>query len=204
VTTGVFCMGLACVGRYKYVGGPGTHSGQSGVGLIGRGAAVPSMQVAIIGDSHIPSREPELPEAFRERVAAADHVLHTGDFDSEGALANMRELAAELTAVSGNMDPRIGLPDTATVDLEGVTFVLTHGTGSPEGWEERVAETVLSKADEEAIGVAGHTHRVVDTVYEGVRILNPGSVTGAVPAKRASMYTATVEDGELEIELHEL
>jgi len=162
------------------------------------------MQVAIIGDSHIPSRESAIPEPFRERIAAADHVLHTGDYDSEGALATVRELAPELTAVHGNMDPRLGLPETATVERRGVEFVLTHGTGSPEGWHDRVAETVRSKADADAVGVAGHTHRIEDTVHEGVRILNPGSVTGAVPAKGASMYVATVVDGDLDLELHEL
>ena len=162
------------------------------------------MQVAIIGDSHIPSREAEIPEPFGERIDAADHVLHTGDFDSEGALANLRGRAEELTAVAGNMDPRIGLPDATSVELRGVTFVLTHGTGPPEEWEQRVAETARSKGGEDAVGVAGHTHRVVDTVYDGIRLLNPGSVTGAVPAKRASMYTATVVDGEVELELHEL
>jgi putative phosphoesterase len=162
------------------------------------------MEIAIIGDSHIPSRAGEVPEPFRDHVAAAEHVLHTGDFDSEEALAAVRELAAELTAVSGNMDTRLGLRDVETVELGGVTFVLTHGSGAPDGWHDRVAETVRSRADRNAVGVAGHTHRVVDTIHEGVRILNPGSVTGAVPAKRASMYTAEVADGSVEVESHEL
>jgi putative phosphoesterase len=160
------------------------------------------MQVAIIGDSHIPSRASAIPEPFRERIEQADHVLHTGDFDSEGALANIRELSPALTAVHGNMDPRLGLPDTATVELGGVEFALTHGTGSPDGWHERVAETARTTADSDAVGVAGHTHRVEDTVHDGVRLLNPGSVTGALPAKGATMYTATAAEGELEVRRH--
>lgn len=162
------------------------------------------MKLAIIGDTHIPSRASEIPEPFRDRIAAADHVLHTGDFDSESALETVRDLAFELTAVSGNMDPHLGLKEIETVELGGATFVLTHGTGSPDDWHDRVAETVRSRADRNAVGVAGHTHRIVDTIHDGVRILNPGSVTGALPAKQASMYTADVDDGAVSVELHEL
>ncbi|AUG48573.1 YfcE family phosphodiesterase [Haloarcula taiwanensis] len=162
------------------------------------------MDVALISDSHIPSREHEIPPSFRERIEVADHVIHAGDFDSKGALADSQHMAAELTAVSGNIDPQIGLPERATVELGGVTFVVTHGTGSQQGWADRVAAAVREEADSTAVGVAGHTHELVDTVYEGVRLLNPGSVTGASPADRPTMLTATVEDGTLDVAEHEL
>jgi len=80
------------------------------------------MDIALISDTHIPSRANQIPDPFRERIEAADHVIHAGDFDSEGALSNVRALAARLTAVGGNTDPRIGLPDRATVKLGGVTL----------------------------------------------------------------------------------
>jgi len=162
------------------------------------------MDVALISDSHIPSREHEIPPSFRERIEVADHVIHAGDFDSKGALADIRHMATELTAVSGNIDPQIGLPDRATVELGGVTFVVTHGTGSPRGWAGRVAAAVQDEADSSAVGVAGHTHELTDAVHEGVRLLNPGSVTGASPASRPTMLTATVEDGTLDVSQHEL
>ena len=164
------------------------------------------MDVALISDTHIPSRASRIPEDFRERIRAADHVVHAGDLDSEGALSNVRALAARLTAVGGNMDPRIGLPDRATVELGGVTFVVTHGTGPKRGYEDRVANIVREEAGtdvEDAVGVAGHTHEVLDTTHGGVRLLNPGSATGASPAERATMMTATVTDGDLHVELHE-
>ncbi|WP_135305340.1 metallophosphoesterase family protein [Haloarcula amylovorans] len=164
------------------------------------------MDVALISDTHIPSRATEIPAAFRERIEAADHVIHAGDFDSEGALSNVRAMSARLTAVSGNMDPRIGLPSRATVELGGVTFVVTHGTGSHRGYEDRVAGVVreeAKEADGDAVGVAGHTHEVVDTTHGGVRLLNPGSATGAAPTDRTTMMTASVRDGALDVMLHE-
>jgi putative phosphoesterase len=163
------------------------------------------MEVAIVSDTHIPSRAQQIPEGFRERIRAAEHIIHAGDFDTKGAYADFQDLAGDVTAVSGNMDPHIGLPDVATVELGGVTFVVTHGTGSPRNWESRVAETAHEHAESEpAVGVAGHTHEVVDTRRDGVRLLNPGSLTGAAPATRTTMMTATVGNGDLSVTVHEV
>jgi putative phosphoesterase len=163
------------------------------------------MDVALISDTHIPSRAQRIPDAFRERLRSADHVIHAGDFDSKGTLADVRDLASELTAVAGNMDPRVGLPTVATVELGGVEFVVTHGTGSKHGYEQRVANTVREHAETDtAVGVSGHTHERLDTTRDGVRLLNPGSATGASPASRTTMLTATVADGTLDVAVHEL
>lgn len=161
------------------------------------------MDVAIISDTHVPSRAERVPRAFRERVRAADHAVHAGDFDSTGAFADQRDLAPAMTAVRGNTDPDLGLPDVATVDLGGVTVVVTHGTGSTRGWADRVVRTARDAADEPRVAVAGHTHEVVDVERDGVRLLNPGSATGAAPADRTTMLTADVADGDLAVTVHE-
>lgn len=164
------------------------------------------MQVALLSDTHIPSRASRLPGAFRSRVREADHVVHAGDFDSEGALATIQDMAGTLTAVHGNMDPRVGLPGVTAVTLAGVEFVVTHGTGSRRGYVDRVAVTVQEEATgtgEQVVGVSGHTHEVMDEVVDGVRLLNPGTATGAAPATRATMMTAEVADGDLDVTVHE-
>jgi predicted phosphodiesterase len=98
----------------------------------------------------------------------------------------------------------LGLPTVETVTLGGVEFVVTHGTGSPVGYEDRVAETVREHGgDGPTVGVAGHTHRVLDTETDGVRLLNPGSATGAPPATQVTMLTATVERGRVTVRVHE-
>jgi putative phosphoesterase len=162
------------------------------------------MDVAIISDTHVPSRAARIPDAFRDRIAAADHVIHAGDFNSEGAVADVRDLAQSLTAVAGNMDPHVGLPDATPVELSGVEFVVTHGTGSKRGYEDRVANIVRNEGGADAVGVSGHTHEVMDAVHGGVRLLNPGSATGAAPASRPTMMTAVVADGDCDVTLHEL
>lgn len=162
------------------------------------------MQLAVISDSHVPERAEGVPAEFRQRARNADHVVHAGDFTSAAALDAIRELAPALTAVRGNMDPgTLDLPAVATVDAGGVELVVTHGTGSIEGYEERVAGVVREESGDDAVGIAGHTHDVLDRVVDGVRVLNPGSVTGAAPAERATMMTVVAEDGALDVTVHE-
>lgn len=161
-------------------------------------------EVAIVGDTHVPSRAGAIPAWVRERVAGADHSIHVGDFDAAETLATVEDLAAGLTAVAGNMDPAgLELPRVATLDVEGVRFVVTHGTGAPANWADRVAATAREHGGDGAtVGVAGHTHQVVDREHDGVRLLNPGSATGAAPATEASMLTATVAGEDLTVEAH--
>ena len=144
------------------------------------------MQVAVIGDTHVPSRATGVPDWVRERIRSADHVVHTGDFDSREAYETIADLAPALTAVSGNMDRGLDLPAVATADRGGVRFVVTHGTGSRRGY-----------------GVAGHTHEVLDTTVDGVRLLNPGSATGAAPAAKATMLWVRAADGTLSVDVLE-
>lgn len=162
--------------------------------------------IAVISDSHIPERADGIPAAFRERIATADRVVHAGDFTDPAALATVRELAGDrLTAVYGNMDPRnLDLPPVETFEAGGVEFVVTHGTGDLETYGARVAGVVRESADEAAVGIAGHTHEVLDEVVDGVRLLNPGSVTGAAPAERTTMLEVEAAGGAIDVTVHEL
>lgn len=160
-------------------------------------------RLAIVSDTHIPTRASGIPDWIEREIRSADAVVHAGDFTSEDAYDRVLDLAeGELTAVSGNMDPAgLSLPETATLELAGQTFVLTHGTGPPQGYEERVRQQVRATTDDEnPIAIAGHTHSVLDST-DGIRLLNPGSATGAAPASETSMMVATVTEAGIEVEV---
>ncbi|RRJ28638.1 metallophosphoesterase family protein [Halocatena pleomorpha] len=161
------------------------------------------MRVAILSDTHIPSRERTLPDWVGTEIEQADHTIHAGDFDSPDAFDSIEAVADSLTAVKGNMDQRLDLPAVETVDLGGIRFVVMHGTGSLDEYETRVATTVAAHADGPTVGVCGHTHQLMDTTVDDVRLLNPGSATGASPASKPSMLVADVEDGELTVTVRE-
>ncbi len=86
------------------------------------------MRVVLMSDTHVKSRAAALPEWVKAALEDADHVIHAGDFDSRPAYEEIADLAGELTAVAGNMDRALGLPEVATVELGCVRFVVTHGT----------------------------------------------------------------------------
>jgi len=178
--------------------------------------------LAIISDSHIPAREDAIPDPFRTRIADADHVIHAGDVETREALDDIRELAPELTAVYGNADPAdIGLPAVADVTIDGVTFVVTHGTinlveaavqstdgvvMSDDQWRGAIADVAHARSGQwtgtDLVGIGGHNHQVHDETHDGVRVLNPGTVTGAAPADAATMMTVAIDDG-IEVTVHE-
>lgn len=163
-------------------------------------------QLAVISDTHIPERADAIPGGFEGHIANADHVIHAGDFTTPDVLEDVRAMASgPVTAVYGNMDPRnLDLPAVDTLSVEDVTFVVTHGTGDLETYEERVAGIVTDETGEDAIGISGHTHQVLDEVVDGVRLLNPGSVTGAAPASRTTMMTVEVDGSEIDVSVNEV
>jgi hypothetical protein len=180
------------------------------------------VQLAVISDTHIPTREESIPDRFRDLIAGADHTVHAGDFETADVLDDVRDLATDLTAVHGNVDPTdLGLPEVAEVTLGGVTFVVTHTTRNPvkaavhdhgfvtsaDDWAAAVADTARARTrswdGEGVVGIGGHTHQLEDRDFEGIRVLNPGSATGAAPAEDATMLTVDVEDGEIDVERHE-
>jgi hypothetical protein len=43
----------------------------------------------------------------------------------------------------------------------------------------------------------------MDEMVDGIRLLNPGSATGASPARTVSIMTADVENGAVDVSVHE-
>ncbi|AFK19719.1 metallophosphoesterase [Haloferax mediterranei ATCC 33500] len=160
------------------------------------------MRLAILSDTHVPGRVDAIPMWVEDRVRAADLVIHAGDFDSAETLEHLRSLSSRFVGVCGNVDPpEIDLPFVEVVEFNGLTFVVTHGTGTRTGYLSRVAEVVRDAAGTGAVGIAGHIHEVLDEVVDGIRILNPGTATAANPSDDATMMVGSVVDGSLSVEV---
>ncbi|WP_332897878.1 metallophosphoesterase family protein [Haladaptatus sp. CMSO5] len=158
-------------------------------------------RVALIADTHIPSRKETIPEWVVAEIKSAEYTIHAGDFDSVDAFERVKEIAGEsFTACLGNMDADdLDLPEVATLDVGEVRFVVTHGTGDLDTYKERVAGIVADHAAGTTIGVSGHTHQVLDEVVDGVRLLNPGSATGAAPALTTTMLVVDVDGDAISV-----
>ena len=82
-----------------------------------------------------------------------------------------------IIAVRGNCDAEVDqmvlpfpcMADSRQLDVDGVTFYLTHGHhASPDNMPELPAGSIF---------LSGHTHVKMDEMRRGIRCINPGSVS---------------------------
>ncbi|HET7529650.1 MAG TPA: YfcE family phosphodiesterase [Mycobacteriales bacterium] len=155
------------------------------------------MRLLLLADTHVPRRARALPDQVWDEVAAADVVVHAGDWVDVGLLEELDGRARRLVGVYGNNDGppmRARLPEVATADLDGVQLAVVHETGGRQGRERRCAER-FPDAD---VVVFGHSHIPWDTVADnGLRLLNPGSPTDRRRQPVATYMTARIDGGVL-------
>ena len=159
------------------------------------------MLIAIISDTHLPRGARRLPEACVERIAAADLLLHAGDFSTAETLRELEAIGPPLMAVHGNVDDadvRRLLPAERLVEAAGARIAMVHDAGPAHARLERMRRRYGESAD--AL-VFGHSHLPLHEEAAGFHIFNPGSPTERRRAPEHTMGLARVEDGTLRFEI---
>ena len=99
------------------------------------------------------------------------------DYCPKEVIPMLSSLKDKILAVRGNCEAEVDqmvlpfpcMADYAMLEAEGQTFYLTHGhLHTPEKLPPLEAGSVF---------LSGHTHIKLDTVINGIRCLNPGSVS---------------------------
>jgi uncharacterized protein len=160
------------------------------------------MLIAVISDTHLPRGVRRLPDACVERIAAADLVLHAGDFVTVDVLRELEALGAPVAAVHGNVDSpelRRLLPAQRVVEAEGARIALLHDAGPRRGRLERMRRRF---GDHAQAVVFGHSHLPLhETCENGFQIFNPGSPTERRRAPAHTMGLARVRRARVAFEL---
>lgn len=161
--------------------------------------------IAVVSDSHVPTRAEKIPEEFREKMKEAELTVHAGDF-AEKPVYNSIDEYGELVAVKGNCD-FFDLPNSETFERDGLNFGVYHGTGiTPRGDPETLAKIAQQDLEAEVL-IHGHSHQEDMTEQEGVILLNPGSCTGVGGGTsrpgNPTMMEIELEDDELEARILE-
>jgi putative phosphoesterase len=144
-----------------------------------------------------------LPDACVEAIAAADLVVHAGDFTGRETLAEIETIGPPLVAVHGNVDApevRAALPERASFEAGGATVAVIHDAGPRRGRLERMRRE-FPGAD--AV-IFGHSHLPLHEEAGGFQIFNPGSPTERRRAPSHTMGIAVAQGDRIRFELVEI
>ena len=163
------------------------------------------VRLLLMSDTHVPARAKDLPRRLWDEVAAADVVVHAGDWVSPVLLDQLEQRATRLIGVYGNNDGaelRKRLPEVARETLDGVRIAVVHETGSTSGRQTR-ADRDFPDTD---VLIFGHSHIPWDTTSAaGLRLLNPGSPTDRRRQPVCTYLTASVSGSRMtDVCLHRL
>jgi putative phosphoesterase len=160
------------------------------------------MLVAVISDTHMPRGPRVIPGPVLERIAAADLLLHAGDFSPLGVLRELERLGPPVAGVHGNVDSaelRRLLPQQRVVEVGEARIAMLHDAGPAAGRLERMRARFGEKA--QAL-VFGHSHLPLhERAADGFQIFNPGSPTERRRAPAHTMGIARVDGATVEFEL---
>ena len=133
-------------------------------------------------------------------MAAADLIVHAGDFTAAAVLDDLEALGPPLAAVHGNVDSaevRARLPEARMVEVAGARIAILHDAGPARG---RLNRMRLRFPEADAV-VFGHSHIPLHESADGFQLFNPGSPTDRRRQPRHTMGRARVADGAVSFEL---
>ena len=154
--------------------------------------------VVVVSDTHMPFMASDLPAAFVSALKSCDICIHAGDIVENKILTAIGRLAPRVVAVQGNMDDAVikkKLPLKTVINIDGVTFGVTHATGTPHDITERVLS--IFKDDLPSVCVFGHSHRPYNKKHGQTLLFNPGSLTDYLYTDTNSYGIIKIENGKI-------
>ncbi len=166
-----------------------------------------TQKVLVFGDTHMPTRTDSIPASFYERIKQTQYnlALMTGDLVREQAMRAALPPLPKCYIVKGNMDYGHDYRFHEQLQIEGLNFLLLHGTQlRPRGSIKQFHE-ILCRVGAD-IGIHGHTHKPTIDLYEGKLMINPGTISGATGGWRgrddASFVELDISSSEVRVVLY--
>lgn len=133
---------------------------------------------------------------FTGRLGQLDSVFHLGDCVEDAPLLAAR-LNSGFVSVRGNCDPWAPEPLEQVIPWDGHRILLLHG----HTHMGRLALWYKAKAENCSVVCSGHTHVASIEEYDGVLLVNPGSLSRPRDGKGPSCAVLTVEPAGVSAEL---
>jgi len=153
------------------------------------------MKIGIISDTH-----GHVPNAVHNALAGVDHILHAGDVGPMDVITEL-ETIAPVSAVRGNMDYAIQLPQTHVQSFVSKKFLVHHIVDLPFPSQS----VRIAIADEQPnVVVFGHTHMPCNEQHNNVLFLNPGSASNPRGGSAPSVAMVECNKTDLSVNFVEL
>lgn len=139
------------------------------------------MKLFVISDTH--GKTDRVKDVFK-RLNDIDFLIHLGDFQRD-ALKLEKELGVDVISVKGNMDGSNSPSDYKVLETEFGKILLVHGHMEKVKFS---LQNLLYRAKELDCKAAlfGHTHEPFYGEFDGIYLLNPGSLTLPSDPNKAS------------------
>ena len=148
------------------------------------------MKFVVVSDNH---GRPHVLEEIRRQHPDADAFFHCGDSELPS------DQLDGFVAVQGNNDYTVDLPISRIIEIQGWRIFLTHGHRYL--YFGRL-DLLVSKAAAEKCQLVlfGHTHCFMNEEIEGIRFVNPGSISHNRDGSRPCYALITIEGKNISVE----
>lgn len=149
------------------------------------------MKIAVISDSHYETSNINL---LKKHIKDVNVIIHCGDGAPDIKILE-KDFNGEIYAVKGNCDISNEYPTERIIELMGVKIFITHGNMYNVKYEYN---TIFYKGKTIGADIVlfGHSHKALISNYDGITIMNPGSITFPYGSAKRTMGIIEINDGE--------
>ena len=153
------------------------------------------MRILIVSDTHGSLRNFDI---VIEREKEIDLLLHLGDVEGDNDYMEA-VMNCPVHIVGGNNDYFSGLPGEIELRIGKYKVFMTHGHGYYVSMDTRRLKQA-ARARGADIAMYGHTHRPDIDLEDGVKVINPGSLSYPRQSGRQATYIIMEVNTEGEVE----
>ena len=153
------------------------------------------MRILIVSDTHGSLRNFDI---VIEREKEIDMLLHLGDVEGDNDYMEA-VINCPVHIVGGNNDYFSGLPGEIELRIGKYKVFMTHGHGYYVSMDTRRLKQA-ARARGADIAMYGHTHRPDIDLEDGVKVINPGSLSYPRQSGRQATYIIMEVNTEGEVE----
>ena len=153
------------------------------------------MRILIVSDTHGSLRNFDI---VIEREKEIDMLLHLGDVEGDNVYMEA-VMNCPVHIVGGNNDYFSGLPGEIELRIGKYKVFMTHGHGYYVSMDTRRLKQA-ARARGADIAMYGHTHRPDIDLEDGVKVINPGSLSYPRQSGRQATYIIMEVNTEGEVE----